>query len=436
MRSIVLLACVLGACGDDDATGVEVRGETTAEVAVEVEATSEIEVAVETFEEADVIEVEPLAPELAERLPANVDEGFVVHRLGAKPTVAGETADFTFDVPNDAVTLHVSLATTKGSFVVLLAAISPEGSALVFDEAPDGVDMTAADTLTGGFGGSALSPNKTPVMLQGTTTLIPNTPRVALTPGRWTFRAGSFDAAFDDATDTWTRTPVERDIEVAMLVRTKPVPTTGSIDLVLSFAAQSGLSAASARTDADIVASLDILSRVLGGVGVTLGEVTYRDVTLATSDLPMSPTCNVSDAIAGVFDEAPAPDPNAVHIIFVQHFTCTPPGGSFDFGDNIVAITFGYPSTPFATRSGIIASTFGKSVFEPGWWPRMIAHEVGHNLGLFHTRDNGGVVDNIADTAEDEAGAATNFMSTDFSQTATTLTPDQGKIVRSSPLVR
>ncbi len=450
MRAILVWACVLGACGDDAVSGdVEVRVETADEVAVEatdtvdevddvdaVEATEEV--AADTVEEAEVIEVRPLEPELAERLPSNVDEGFTLHRLGAKATLDGETEDFTFDVPEGAVTLHVSLVTTKGSMVALLGAVSPEGTWVLFDEAPDGADMTAADALASGFGGGLLSPNKTVPLPQATTTLIPNSPRVALTPGRWTFRAGSFKPVYDADEARWDRSPIERDIEVAMLVRTKPVPTTGTVDLVLSFDAPSGLTAATAQDDVDIAASIDILAGALDAVGIAIGEITYRDITLSNSNLPLSqPDCNLDESFAAVFDEAPAPSPDVVHVIFVQHFTCPKFGGAIDYGDNLAALSIGAPGTPFATRSGILASTFAKPTY-PVEWAEVLAHEVGHYLGLFHTSEtSGGIVDNIADTADDEAGAAANIMYFNVTlSTATTLTPDQGKIVRSSPLVR
>jgi len=380
----------------------------------------------------------PLDPAIAPRFPSDVPEGFVLHDLGDHPTSDGETEDFTFDVPEGAVTLHVTLAAAAGSTVALLGALSPEGEWIVFDDPPDGAARADADDLASGFGGGLLSPVKSVALPRAMTTLIPNTPRVALTPGPWTFRAGSFDVAFDEREAAWVRTPVERDLRVGMLVRTLPVPAEGSIDLVLSFDPSSGLSAASAERDPQIVASLDILAAALAPIGIAIGEVTLRDVALETTSVALlPPRCNLTDDVAKVFDQAPAPRPDVVHVVLLGRFTCPLYGGLYDFGDGLAALSIGAPGTPFSTRSGILVSTFAKPTY-PVEWSEVLAHEIGHYLGLFHTRETrGGIVDNIPDTAEDEVGAAANLMYFNVTlSTETTLTPEQGAVVRSSPLVR
>lgn len=380
----------------------------------------------------------PIGEAIAPRFPSDVPEGFVLHDLGDHPTFDGETEDFTFDVPEGAVTLHVTLATTAGSTVALLGALSPEGEWIVFDDPPDGASRNDADDLASGFGGGLLSPVKSVALPRAVTTLIPNTPRVALTPGRWTFRAGSFDVAFDEREAAWVKTPVERDLRVGMLVRTLPIPAAGSIDLVLSFDPSSGLSAASAERDPQIVASLDILAAALAPIGIAIGELTLRDVALETTSVALlPPRCNLTDDVAKVFDEAPAPRPDVVHVVLLGRFTCPLYGGLYDFGDGLAALSIGAPGTPFSTRSGILVSTFAKATY-PVEWSEVMAHEIGHYLGLFHTRETrGGIVDNIPDTAEDEVGAAANLMYFNVTlSTETTLTPEQGAVVRSSPLVR
>lgn len=394
----------------------------------------------DTTDTTDTVEVPDTVggPDVAGRFPEEVPEGFTLSDLGALATTDGETADFVFEVPEGAVTLHVVLATGAGSTVALLGAASPSGQWIVFDEPPEGQDTTDADALASGFGGGIVSPNKTIALPRATTTLIPNTPRVALEPGRWSFRAGSFDAAYDANQGAWVRTPVEREIRVGMLVRTSPVPDSGAIDLVLSFDASSDLEAATAPDDPDIAASLDLLAGALDSVGLELGAVTYRDIALESGALALRvPACNLTDDAARVFDQAPSPSPDAVHVVFLQRFTCPQFGGLYDAGDSLAAMSIGAPGTPFTTRSGILASTFAKPTY-PVEWAEVLAHEVGHFLGLYHTREvRGGIVDNIADTAEDEVGAAANLMFYNVTlSTQTDLTPDQGRIVRSSPLVR
>jgi hypothetical protein len=207
---------------------------------------------------------------------------------------------------------------------------------------------------------------------------------------------------------------------------------------VLSFDPSSGLNAAEAQADDDIARSLAILDEALAEVRVVVGEVTYRDVELSTGIIPLEqPACSTTDALANVFDEAPAPRRDVVHVVFLDYFTCPRFGGIIDVGQQIAALSIGAPGVPFGTRTGILAATFAKPTY-PIEWAEILAHEVGHYLGLFHTRESlGGIVDNIADTAEDETGAKANLMYFNVTEsTATTLTDDQGQIVRSSPLVK
>ena len=435
MRVLPFLVIGLIACGDDpESTRDTNDGETNADTTPD---TSEVADTVSDSAEVGDTSGPDLSEALAGRLPSEVPEGYALIELGPLPTLEGETGDFEVEVPVGAVTLHVVAATDADATVVLLGARAPSGVWVVVDEAPEGMSRDDADRLASGFGPGILSHNKTVALPRVSTTLIPNSPEVVLEPGVWTFRAGAFDVTQRED-GTWDRAPDATALTVSVLVRSVPVPARGAVDLVLSFDPSSGLSAGEAEADEDILRSLDILDEALAGVGLEVGEVELRDVALSTGILPLAqPACSTSDALANVFDEAPAPSRDVVHVVFLDYFTCPRFGGLFDAGQQIAALSIGAPGVPFGTRTGILAATFAKPTY-PIEWSEILAHEVGHYLGLFHTRESvGGIVDNIADTANDEEGAKANLMFFNVTlSTATTLTPDQGQIVRSSPLVK
>jgi hypothetical protein len=69
-----------------------------------------------------------------------------------------------------------------------------------------------------------------------------------------------------------------------------------------------------------------------------------------------------------------------------------------------------------------------------------MAHELGHLAGLFHSQENDrfgqDIFDNVADTGDGEA-ARENLMFFDVSRIEdATLSPGQGRVVQTMPLVR
>jgi hypothetical protein len=121
--------------------------------------------------------------------------------------------------------------------------------------------------------------------------------------------------------------------------------------------------------------------------------------------------------------------------VFVGGFKCeTLPG--FDIGPNLGAVSNGVPGLPFATRDGIVVSTQQKAAY-PEDWARVIAHEVGHYLGLTHTVEGlpSEVFDNIADTSESDPVPYLMYFNATDSQSSF-VTPDQGSVIRAHPLVR
>ena len=86
-------------------------------------------------------------------------------------------------------------------------------------------------------------------------------------------------------------------------------------------------------------------------------------------------------------------------------------------------------------RDGVVIATTLKDDY-PDDWSLVLAHELGHFLGLNHTVEgNLGVYDNIADT--DEENPVDYLMYPNVSESRSTrVTRDQGWVVRRHPAVR
>lgn len=106
-------------------------------------------------------------------------------------------------------------------------------------------------------------------------------------------------------------------------------------------------------------------------------------------------------------------------------------------GDSLWALSGGIPVPPIAgtPRSGVVVSA-ALVTRDPIWAGQIIAHEIGHALGLYHTSEDpaaGAIHDQLADTAD---GDATNLMFWSTPRGATRLTAGQAEIARRSALTR
>ncbi|MEZ4464092.1 MAG: zinc-dependent metalloprotease family protein [bacterium] len=128
---------------------------------------------------------------------------------------------------------------------------------------------------------------------------------------------------------------------------------------------------------------------------------------------------------------------NDLHRLFQQHDA---PGGvglflvgrlAAPFGTDVAGVAGGLPGPPIlagTTRSGVAVSMdIGLSPRATG---QVIAHELGHYLGLLHTVEPGGLPDPLPDTPDDPADTA-NLMAPRVTDAPVGLTPQQGEVLRS-----
>ncbi len=365
------------------------------------------------------------------RFPSLLPAGFALQDLGEIEVVDGETPDLSYDADLDVRAFFiVAVSNDNRHFVVPISVRAPDGQEVV---QPEGDGDSSKDAYFAGFSGpSGVSANRVTGRPRAVAGMFPNTPRLAMQSGTWTFRVGLYELANDDD-GAPANVPLNGPLRVGIVERRVDPPETGRIDIVMSVHASSGLDAASAATDPTIQAALGLVDEAFDGVGVRVGTVSYLDLDASIAQ-PLDlegPSCLGGD-VASVFDQV-TPVNDAIHLVLINSFTCLRLGGAIDVGANIAAISNGVPGIPFATRDGIIVATALKDDF-PEDWSLVVAHEIGHFLGLLHTKEPIDVFDNIEDTNDASPDDYLMFFNVSQGQSAL-ITPDQGRVLRVHPLV-
>jgi hypothetical protein len=259
-------------------------------------------------------------------------------------------------------------------------------------------------TLTDGQGQSLIGienpltgPIPTYPSVSAYTVLVPNTDRLEMTRTRYAFSLAAYAPGLTGAApagDAW----------VYVLENTRAAPSRSAIDLNLWFVGTRGLSAATAPTDTRFQSVLERFSGVLGGMAVSIGQVRYFDVT--GTDADRYRIVDTDDAfgldeharLLALSESLPA-DNAGVNIFFVEGFT----------GWGLLGKAGGVPGPPLTHgtwNSGVVVSLadyLGAPNRDYGVRATAdtMAHELGHQLGLFHTTESSGdQFDPISDTAE------------------------------------
>jgi hypothetical protein len=204
--------------------------------------------------------------------------------------------------------------------------------------------------------------------------------------------------------------------------------------------------------DAALALALGELGRIWRQAGIEISEPTVTMVD-GPSQVSVDPALGSDSPAVGAALQLSAQAPaGTLALVLVD---ALPLGAT---GDSLLALAGAIPVPPLAgtARSGVLVSA-PLVAHDPIWAGQLIAHEVGHALGLYHTTErtsaSGGVHDPIADTAECPAAAdldhdgtlaaaecdgrdAANLMFWATVRNATHLTAQQGELARRSALVR
>ncbi len=218
------------------------------------------------------------------------------------------------------------------------------------------------------------------------TMLVPNS-----TPDRIAFPGGTYQ---------WTVTPIPRfdpdpgmtTVELSALIKRAPgrSVTSGTLDLNI-FLVGVGVSAAAAGTDSRVQGALARLSSILASAGISLGTVSYFDITGAdaTRYQIIDSTEGPDSELAGLFRLSAGRTGRALNIFLVRALDAGTTSGARALG-----IAGGVPGPVgiHGTEHSGIASSFDPTVVGAGVTGsqvvgQILAHQIGHYLGLFHSTE-------------------------------------------------
>ncbi|MCA9566216.1 MAG: hypothetical protein KC656_00160 [Myxococcales bacterium] len=347
--------------------------------------------------------------------------------LGVVSTSCGLAEPVPFDVPGDATSVTLLLFGHPGTLTVPALVVDPEGQRLA------GIDPRAGSSLTSGVLVSPLEEaNPGFPRAHRASMVVPNNDGVRLIPGRWALQVGSIAQLVRG--QSLVAEGLTSAVHAWVLVRRGELHE-GSLDLALHLSGSAGLTSAGAPHDPDVQGALDALETAFGPVGVHIGEVTYHDLPDGWDgslylDLP---TCATSPELDALLAAPVEVQPGALNVFFVHDLACDV------FGTNLLegaaGLSNGLPGTPFTGHDGVVVSTRWMTD-APDIWAKVLAHEAGHYLGLFHTSEQvPGRHDPLADTPE---GPSDNLMYWYAAEAPDgfLLTPEQGRVIRRHPLVR
>ena len=324
--------------------------------------------------------------------------------LGALATPVEGSMETTFTVPVPVAAFDIVLIDNDNLRVAVKSLIAPDGTVLI------DVDDTTND-LNPGFSYPTIA-----------TTAVPSTddPRARPQVGDYRLRVGTYDPA-----DFVNLIPVDGDIDRVAVFFEPEGAEGGLVDLTLLFAPATGLEAATAGADsfiADLLASVQSL--LLDPIDCRLATVSFHDLP-GTADVIDS-----GDAIRNLLRTSTYGEPNgvAINVILSSDITFT------------TGYSAGLPGPPglYQTPGSGLAVELMSTGIDSGI---VVAHEMGHFLGLHHTTElTGGRHDPILDTPEcplgTEISACPDYENLMFPMfplsTSLTLTPGQIRVLRGS----
>jgi len=317
---------------------------------------------------------------------------------GTVPVVGGQTGWLDIDVPDDAISISLeSIAPSITTVVGLLGFEGPGGKVYENDS------FTGEFLWTQGFDGvfAATLPQN-------------DSPTIQLVPGGGTYRFRLF---------IWSGSTATLDVRAIVERRPNAVPGDSKIDLNVFLAP--GLGITGPDTDTKMQAVLSRVDDIFGQVSLHVGDVAYYQLSDSAYN-------NVGDTeFPLLLAESSAASETRMNVFFVQ----TALGG----GTLGVAAAIPGAKLNGSRVSGVMADyDWSADAAAVG---QVVAHEMGHYLGLYHTAESDGQTwDIILDTLEcpgECTSASGGYLMhwQYFSASMPTITAGQAHVILGHPLV-
>lgn len=332
----------------------------------------------------------------------------------------GKTEDLEVDIPKSAISFSIfAYSSSEKDYFVVDSVIDPKGKVFVYRKAP-------ASSLPQGqkdeFGiAPYYSPNKS---VAGQSPgyvglLIPNNPKLSITPGKWKFSVAS--QHFDGK-------PSQSPPKILVVIKTKldgriTKKTQGKVNMYFQFTGSDGLSTATFEKDQIFQNQIRKLQEIYLKVGIKFVLRDAKDIEFPeqVAEFGTLPTFNL-------FKKGMALD--GINFIFVSNILLS----ATDTAQGLSGALLGPQLIPGVAQNGTLVIT---TPVNPNYRrPPMacvMAHEAGHYLGLPHNFDNDGSTDPFSDTPDKPFSK--NLMSSDISSDVSDLSAEQRYLLMLSPAV-
>ena len=347
----------------------------------------------------------------------------------------GYTSVLSVDIPDDAVSFTINAVGTPGVQYHVDGLKSPTDNYLILENWKD-------SPLNGGQSSiCVVCVNRVISSETAHSVLIPNSPKVSLESGTYTFRLFGYTSQSSGAFAAPTVLPASGtvDVTVAIKRRKEGLPISGLLDLNFYFTGADGMTAATAPNNPRFQTALSELETMYAQAGIGLGVIHYEDISDSYQVVDgFNGSGNAFEAIASQASD----ERSGANVFIVRELVdSSSPLSSFGV---ILGIAGGIPGpsgVQGTTRSAVLVSTQDLSGTVGGaggkdTFGATMAHELGHYLGLFHTSElsfgQQQLHDPLPDTPENDK---TNLMYFESSSYGAVLTEDQGFVLRNNPWV-
>ena len=303
-----------------------------------------------------------------------------------------------------------------------------EGATPILQQIRDPAGALVFDGFAGGPGAPAPRWGVSPVTVSDAVTLLfPNGPNTPVLPGGFSVSLNSLEPSPSE------RLVLQRDREGTV------------IDLDAYLVGGGGWALSGGAVPAPLARAIDDANDILAQVGLTIGEVRMHSIVGA-----LRRDFEVLDGSAGPLEVPPELAPlyrmsagarrPSVHIFFVRMI------------DGAAGIASGIPGPHAVPGTGASGVAIAVDVIPNALLGLVIVHEIGHYMGLFHTSElDGSVNDPLPDTPECRADRDTDgdgFLMFEecrgtgaenvmfWAGQSPTLSPQQGTIMRRAMFVR